>query len=356
MLRFSDIFKKYRQEKKQIQDDGIDISTGHAKEKPENDPGQKSPVFFEKICIADAVAKELEIANVEQAHELYQELAGLAKKTYASDAVFNTDTVNQIKASLEKVVDLLNTSNHKDVLQLCLADYAVLGDHLYYHVVNVCIICVEMGVGFHFERFRLIELGIAAFLHDIGEVGLLSLINKPEMLTAEEFSQIKDHPNKGYQIVGALSKDLSLMVLDAVRQEHERMDGSGYPQGLRDAAINEYARIIGLVDVYEALTHQRLYRGKQTPVDSVKTILSNKGLFDTKAIKILIERIGMFPIGTVVKLNTQEVGIVLKGNLELPLRPTVCILLDAYGKELKQPKKIDLAENSMIYIEECVKH
>jgi len=140
-----------------------------------------------------------------------------------------------------------------------------------------------------------------------------------------------------------------------VRQAHERADGSGYPEGLAAEEIDRYAQIVGLADVYESLTHKRPYRVKYTPIEALDMILKNKKVFGPKIIKALIGRIGVYPVGTLIMLNSKETGVVIMNRPELPFRPVVSVVYDTYGKEYSEPKEIDLAQNPILYIEDCVK-
>ena len=178
----------------------------------------------------------------------------------------------------------------------------------------------------------------------------LDIINKPKRLNLQELSEVKQHPVIGPEMLGQISESLNESIFEVIRQEHERIDGSGYPEGLEDNEIIEYAQIVGLSDVYEAMIHNRPYRGKHTPLETIKTILSNKETFAHKLVKILIERIGIFPVGTMVQLNTKEIGQVLKGNPELPLRPVVNIIFDVLGKRLKTTRQINLVNYPTVYI------
>ena len=112
---------------------------------------------------------------------------------------------------------------------------------------------------------------------------------------------------------------------------------------------------MGLVDVYEALTHRRPYRPRYTPLEALDMILKNKKLFGPKIIKALINSIGVYPVGTLVLLSSKETGVVTVNHPDLLFRPVVSIVSDPYGDELTEPKDIDLTAHPIIYIEDCVK-
>jgi HD-GYP domain-containing protein (c-di-GMP phosphodiesterase class II) len=173
-------------------------------------------------------------------------------------------------------------------------------------------------------------------------------------LSSDELAKVKEHPAKGLEILSKLGGEFSTGLSDVITQEHERMDGSGYPKGLREGEIGEFAQIVSLADVYESLTHSRPHRLRLTPPKAVNEILKQKSVFSVKVMKLLLERIGIFPVGTWVRLNTKETGIVLKNNQGLPLRPAVQVLFAENGGKLLQPKLVDLASNLLISVEECL--
>jgi HD-GYP domain-containing protein (c-di-GMP phosphodiesterase class II) len=181
------------------------------------------------------------------------------------------------------------------------------------------------------------------------------IIRKRETLTKEEYNSIRTHPQRGYEILSAGHIAFSRSILEVVQQEHERLDGSGYPRRLHNGEINEFAQTVGLADTYEAMTHQRPYRAKFTPQETIREILQRKRLFSPALIKLLIEKVGVFPLGILVRLNTREIASVYKDNPKSPLRPVVNVIYDEFGNELETPKQIDLAFHSVVYIKECLK-
>lgn len=349
-MKISKIFKKH--------DAGMPLPPGI---KPEPKPGEE-PAFQEhgeslkatsNVKISSTLNKELEKMTGMVSSQLYSEIFAKAKQAYTSDLTKEQNFIPELNPIIEKIIGVLQPGNQELVLA-CIKDYPDKDEYLYYHIVNTCIISLAIGVSLGLERMRLVELGVAAFVHDIGARDMHG-IHKPAVLSEEDFSKIKNHPEEGVAILHRLDPGLSQKILDAVRQEHERADGSGYPKGLTSDDISEYAQIIGLADVYEAMMHDRPYRSKYTSLETIRIILKNKKVFSRKVVKALIESFGLFPVDTLVQLNTKEIGVVVKANAELVSRPIVDILIDSYGKELKQPKRINLAETPVIYIDTCVK-
>jgi HD-GYP domain-containing protein (c-di-GMP phosphodiesterase class II) len=318
-------------------------------------PGAAEPGFCEanNLSIFSAVNKDLSTDKFEQVKGLYNELLEWAKKVYKPEFVLTVDFKEQFTQIIEKELAALNFDS-LELLQLSLADYQNKEDAFYYHVINVAILSLEIAQGLGYQKQQLLELGVASFMHDIGSVKYLELINKSAKLTDEEFSKVKEHPLNGLEVLSKMGGEFMPGLSDVISQEHERLDGSGYPKGLRDDQIKEYAQIVGLVDVYEAMTHLRPYRLKFSPSKAMNTILNKKNTFSTKVLKVFLEKIGIFPVGTRVRLNTKEAGAVYKENQGLPLRPKVIVTHDESGNKLVCPKQIDLATNLLVCIEECL--
>jgi HD-GYP domain-containing protein (c-di-GMP phosphodiesterase class II) len=318
--------------------------------------GSKDPQEAKDIRLSSIVRKELSqhrCADASQLQGLYDAAFVKVTQLYQSGAGKEQDIVSWMRPAADAITDYFN-SGEKDLLRLSLGEYPVDEEYLVRHPVNVGIFAAFIGLGSGLARERVIELAITGFVHDIGMLDCRQLADKKGALTPDEFAKVKEHPEKSFEALKKNTRDLPAVILEAVRQEHERMDGSGYPNGLKDDQVSEYARIIGLADVYEAMTHRRPYRESHTPVEAIRIILENKNSFSPDVTKTLIERVGIFPLGLLVELNTQEIGVVLKNNVKLPLRPLIEIVIDAQGQELKVPKQVDLADNSIICIEECL--
>ncbi len=350
-FRISDIFKKSK-EKQQSAQRGIRFSPPEQEEIKEKESTEGQPSHNKTNLSFIIHSKESKDKGGFSApvdipkSTLYSDAVSLVRRIFDSQS--NEYAMeHEVRILIERMVDLINTKEDDELLKAALADYLQPKDYLYYHVVNVCIFSLYIGSGLKYDRKRLIELGAAAFFHDIGITKYLNIINQPKKLSLQEYGQIKQHPIAGAQ---RISKHFGVNVFDVIRQEHERIDGSGYPEGLKDEDIMEYAQIVGLSDVYEAMIHLRPYRDKHSSLETIKEILRNKYTFAHKLVKILIEKIGIFPIGTIVQLNTKEIGQVVNQIPELPLRPVVNLMFDSSGKRLKSERTINLADSPTVYI------
>lgn len=257
-----------------------------------------------------------------------------------------------IEKGLEIVSEIVNTEKAASILY----GKAVQGgkdipDNLAVHSVNVCIYALMLGKGVNYSRKQLIELGITAILHDIGMVFIpQEIVEKNGKLTTPEIEKIRKHPYYTYKILQTLGEKYSWLAKVAY-QEQEREGGQGYPRGLKGDEIHEYAKIIGVVDVYEALTHHRPQRKGYMPHEAVKLLLgTQKELFSNEIKRLLLTKLSCFPLGSYVKLNSRAICKVIEINEDSPLRPTVEILFDSQDRKLPKKKVINLADAPLLYI------
>ena len=163
--------------------------------------------------------------------------------------------------------------------------------------MNVCILSLAVGQGLKYKKEQLEDLGIGAFLHDVGMVKVKKdIIEGNHKLDAAEYEQVKKHTDYGVGILNNVP-GINQDILAVVGEHQERADGTGYPRGLTSGKINEYARIVGLADVYDALTHSRPYRKKLEPFENavIQQIVSNRHLFDPYILRVFLESLTKHP-------------------------------------------------------------
>jgi len=223
------------------------------------------------------------------------------------------------------------------------------------HLVNVAILAIKIGQGIGYGQEDLQRLALAACLHDVGMTSVpRRILEKPGTLAPEELALIRQHPEQGFRMLQALGPELERVAIVALHH-HEREDGSGYPQGLKGDQIHEYAKIVGVADAYEALTHARPYQKMRVPIDAVKEIVTtNRHMFPTPILKGLIQGLSTFPVGSLVRLNSKEIVRVVATNPAFPMRPVVEIVAGPKGERLASPRRVDLAQNSLVYITDSV--
>ncbi|MCZ8513455.1 HD-GYP domain-containing protein [Paenibacillus filicis] len=250
------------------------------------------------------------------------------------------------------IMDLLldDLSSNKDAM-IMLTNIGVMDQYLYQHSLNVCIYATMLGMSYGYSRDELMILGLGALLHDIGKTQIpLELLRKKEKLTDGEFERIKKHTTFGFQFLKD-EPNIPLLAAHCAFQHHERLDGSGYPRGLKGDEIHEYARWIGLVDSYDAMTTHRVYRNAMLPHQAMEILFTGTGtLYEKQMIELFRDKIAIYPIGVSVTLNTGETGVVVNLNSIVPQRPIVRILLDSEGQELAAPHEVDLSEKLTLMI------
>ena len=210
------------------------------------------------------------------------------------------------------------------------------------HCLNVCILAIAFGRHLHFEEAELQLLGLCGLLHDVGKMRTPKVIlNKHGVLSDEEFQIMRQHTVDGHKLLKEEGSAPSLPI-DVALNHHERPDGKGYPRGLKEGEISEFARIIGIVDAYDAITSNRCYSKAVSPVDAQKEIYQNRGKqFDEEYALAFMQAIGPYPPGTIVELRNGMVGIVLSGRRKFRHLPTIIILRDA-DKQAIDEKTADL--------------
>jgi HD-GYP domain-containing protein (c-di-GMP phosphodiesterase class II) len=223
------------------------------------------------------------------------------------------------------------------------------------HSVDETLASLMVGRGMGYDRKKLLELGLAAFLENVGMYrvpeGILEKSNKLEL---EDIERIRQHPETSARILSRLGERYEWLA-EVALQVHERADGSGYPRGLKSAEISEFASIIGLVDTYVAMIRRRPYRDKILQPDAIRFILKEaKVQFSTKTLKAFLNSISLFPFNTYVKLNNKSIGRVISTDRNHPLRPTVQVLYDGLGNKPEQKEIVRLSDNPLLYIVETV--
>lgn len=244
---------------------------------------------------------------------------------------------------------MISEMNASDLTALNLDQINRVNDYIFTHSLNVSILATAMGIHCGIKGDDLHELSMGAILHDIGKIKIpANILNKPGKLTPKEWDIIKRHSEFGYEIIKR-SGLLSMNILDAIMQHHEKMDGSGYPYGLKGSQIHQFAKIITVADVYDALTSNRTYKKAHLPSEAFEYIVGNGGQhFDYSIVDTFARSISIYPVGSIVKLSTGEEGVIVKSSAHYHHRPTVRILRSADGIDMYSPYEIDLLSQSQL--------
>lgn len=251
---------------------------------------------------------------------------------------------------METVEDIVKDLLERKKLIVNLSDIRSTDSYTFAHSVNVCVLAVLTGIALNFSKSQLLHLGMGALMHDVGKIIVpLEILNKPGPLTPEEYKVIQRHAEFGYEILQK-QPEISKLSAKVAFEHHEKVDGSGYPQGLKGDEIHLYSRIVGIVDVYDALTADRVYRKGYLPHEAYEYLAGTGGsMFDYDLIKVFLSHVAAYPVGTVVRLNTGEVGVVVETPIGMTTRPVVRVL-QRDQQLLKEPYEIKLAESCRVLI------
>jgi HD-GYP domain-containing protein (c-di-GMP phosphodiesterase class II) len=223
------------------------------------------------------------------------------------------------------------------------------------HSLQVAILSVVFAKESGASKDGLIRLCLAALLHEVGMLFLPTTVwDHSRSLTEREKATIRYHAEFGQELVSKLEGALP-DTATTLGQEHERADGSGYPLGLKSHEIEDLAKVIGLVDVFDALTHGRPHRPPCSPHQALKIILTEmREAFDYELLKAFLNLITVFPLGSYVELTTGEAARVVWVNSRNPLRPTVEVVGDAEGRPLPEPYPLELWSEAEVSVSRCI--
>ncbi|EIC23202.1 HD-GYP domain-containing protein [Thiorhodovibrio frisius] len=213
------------------------------------------------------------------------------------------------------------------------------------HSVNVAVLMISFGRSLGFERELLNQIGTGAFLHDIGKTLIeKAILNKPGPLTEAELKEMREHVVHSERMLEA-APGIPLAGLQVAAEHHERMDGSGYPKKKRGEAISQYGRMAAIVDIYDALTSDRVYHKGEEPSAALRKLLEwGHYHVDVELVQHFIRCVGIYPVGTLVRLASHRVGLVIESNSNSLLQPVVRVFMDAKRRRYLDVHDLNLSD------------
>lgn len=204
-------------------------------------------------------------------------------------------------------------------------------NYLYTHSVNVSIMSLTLGKSMGLDKDELHAVGVAALLHDVGKTGVAEdIIRKPGGLSSEEWEKVKQHPLLGSNIAKRMT-GMEELISRLIYEHHIKYDHSGYPQ--TTANLHPHSQLITICDAYDALTTLRVYQQPHNPVEAIKVMSNFSGRhFSPDILKAFVSMIGVYPVGTMVRLTSNEIGVVTRINTEAPDHPIIKLLYDSDGR------------------------
>jgi HD-GYP domain-containing protein (c-di-GMP phosphodiesterase class II) len=282
----------------------------------------------------------------------------LVKKSYYSTAALTKNLFNKIKSgemislkrtkrSLRTIVDQIIEEESLMIGMTTIKDY---DEYTHYHSVNVSVLSVALGNKLGLSKKALTSLGMAALLHDIGKVDIpIKILNKPSEFTDDEWEEVRHHPEYGALIILKFKgvSDSTIHNLIPAFEHHINYDLSGYPRVRSRKTLDFFSRIITIADQYDAMTSARVYSRKSLSPEKALSVMYERSRtqIDPYLLKVFVNLVGIYPIGSLVVLNTREMGLVFENNNnpEFIVRPRVLLISDRSGAKI-EGTAVDLME------------
>lgn len=268
---------------------------------------------YQGLYIDDEFSSDLEI----------EELLTLEMRTRALNSLKELDVDTAMEIAEEIATKILAA----DSISIDMIDLRSFDDYTYYHSINVAVLATIVGMGMGYSTEKLRDLCVAGMFHDIGKLDIPSeILNKPSQLTKEEFEIIKQHPQKSYDILSE-KWDITADIKMGVLCHHENEDGSGYPFGYSGNHIHPFAKILHVVDVYDALSTKRPYKKAYARSEAMEYLMGGSTtMFDERVVDVFMHYVPVYPKGMGVILSDGREGIICENNRKSSLRPKVRLM------------------------------
>lgn len=310
-------------------------------------PSVSSDAITDSVPASQKVAKtsfKSEIITAEKLHRQGKGIQKLLLEAVSNGFSFDAQIPREFS---QKLVDSIDRNPNA---LLCLTKIKEKDDYLLEHSLNVAIILAHFGRFIGLEDERVQTLAHAGFLHDLGKIQVADeILHKPGRLTDAEMQEMRNHVKYGVDVLEEAGIDAHL--IQVVSEHHERLDGLGYPLGRKAPEISQDGRMLAIVDMYDALTADRCYKSGMSSQKAIKILLNEA---PARLDKILLDRfiqcMGIFPVGSLVKLSNKKLAMVVKQNASLA-KPVVKVFYSLGGGHFLEPKDIDLSQDDRVSIE-----
>lgn len=277
--------------------------------------------------------------EIDKTKEVYQKTSSLVKSFMDAASLGRGLNVELAKKAVAECVECV--LNSPDAI-LWMTQLKKRDEYTAQHSMNVCLLAILLARQLNFSVEKMNQVGLCGMMHDMGKMLVpLEVLNKPGKLEPHELDKMKKHPEYGRNLL-IKSKDMYGGAIDVAYSHHERMDGKGYPRGLTAEHLTEETRMITIVDMYDAMTSDRVYQKGRTHRDAIDDMLKLRGSYlDPGYLIKFIEALGLYPAGSLVEMSNGEVGVVVEVDPAHQLKPKVLLLLDE-DKKLRSARHIDL--------------
>jgi putative nucleotidyltransferase with HDIG domain len=251
---------------------------------------------------------------------------------------------------VESIVEKMTHSvlNNKDALT-SLVRIKQKDEYTYMHSLAVSALCISFAQHLGHNAQEIKCIGVGGLLHDFGKVKIpLEILTKPGPLSEQEFQVMKKHVDEGQRILRQQTSHIDESSICVASQHHERLDGSGYPEGLRGDQISLFGQMAAIIDIYDALTAERCYKGSLPPTAALRKLFEwSNGYLNRQLVEQFIAHVGIYPIGTLVRLRSGRVGVVVDHGEKGLLYPVVRVLFDTKRVRLLRPFNLDLSKKAL---------
>ena len=309
---------------------------------------QLPPPVKEPVVVVEKPVVVREVAPVSMGDELGRASRIVSKSKEAVFSMFSDARMGKavdVGNAKELVEEIADSVMRNPGALIGLARLKTKDDYTYMHSIAVCALMVSLAKQLGLSEDDTREAGLAGLLHDIGKMMVPGeILNKPGKLTDDEFVSVKEHPSAGHKIL-LESNGVSPVALDVCLHHHEKMDGTGYPEGLKGEQISLLARMGAVCDVYDAITSNRPYKQGWCPAESIRKMAEwSKGHFDEKIFQAFVKSIGIYPVGTLVRLDSGRLGVVVEQQVgKSLLAPKVRVFFSIKSMSYIAPELLDLA-------------
>lgn len=225
-------------------------------------------------------------------------------------------------------------------------------EYTYLHSVAVCALMINLARELKLDEAAVRDAGMAGLLHDVGKMLVPEeILDKPGKLDDQEFDVVRQHPRLGHDLLAG-ADDVPAAALDVSLHHHERVDGRGYPEGLKGDAISLVARMGAVCDVYDAVTSDRVYKDAWSPAEALEQMQKWGGHFDPVVLAAFIRSIGIYPVGSLVRLHSDRLAVVTGGNDEAPTRPPLIVFHSIRSRRDIEPRLIEPGADEIAGIEQ----
>ena len=282
-------------------------------------------------------------AEIERAAKICQQGKRAVISMFAEARMGKAVDTTAAKQLVEEITD--SVSRNPGAL-ISLARLKTVDDYTYMHSVAVCAMMIALAKQLGMDETQTRLAGLAGLMHDLGKAAMpMAVLNKPGKLTDAEFAIIRTHPSKGHSMLLSGS-DVHEVVLDVCLHHHEKIDGSGYPEGLAGDQISQFAKMGAVCDVYDAITSNRPYKQGWDPAESLRRMAEwAKGHFDMPIFQAFVRSLGIYPIGSLVQLSSGRIGVVVEQTGKSLTTPKVKVFYSTRASLRLVPVVVDLSRS-----------